>query len=607
MAMDLSDSNRQPLLIYDGDCAFCQYSVEYSAALTGSRIRYRPYQQILAQIPYLDESRCRTAIQWIQGEHHHSGARAAFECLALGADRTLWLWLYLRVPGFAPISEALYRWVARHRVGVYRICRLLFGDPWRPLHYRRVTWLFLRCFALLALAAFASFLVQAEGLAGSNGILPSADFLARIREVYPGEGGWLLPTLFWFNASDWMIRAVPIAGLLFCVLLFCNRLPRLSLLGIYVCYLSIVNGVQVFFNYQWDVMLLETCLMALLVLQWPGFGVWLMRWFLFRFMWLGGLVKILSGDPAWPDLSALGYHFETQPLPTLFAWYAHQLPDAVLRAGVAVTLSIELGVVFLVLFPRNLRLLGGFAIALLQLLILLTGNYNFFNLLTLALCVFVLDDRRLSGWLGSWTPPGQAGVTPQRAWRIPALGVTAAVILIGALDLARLLNLPLPGEQLGIRVEQTLRPWHLLNRYGPFAVMTRLRREIIIEGSDNGRHWRPYPFRYKPQALDRAPPWVTPHQPRLDWQMWFAALGTVQQNLWFQALVLRLLQGSAPVLELFADDPFDQAPPRFIRAQVYHYRFTDWTERARDGHWWKRDYAGVYMPAVQLQDFAAGN
>jgi hypothetical protein len=328
----------------------------------------------------------------------------------------------------------------------------------------------------------------------------------------------------------------------------------------------------------------------------------MLRLLLFRLMFSSGAVKLLSGDAAWRDLTALEYHYWTQPLPTWIGWYANLLPAWAQRISCASTFAIELGAPLLVWGGPRQRLAAFVAMAGLQLLIFATGNYGFFNVLTIALCVMLLDDTvwpaRFRRMLENASPL-RGGAWPR--WvTTPVAGLLLVLGVLQMFSLSRVgLDWPAPLRLL----ERAASPLRLVNGYGLFAVMTTTRPEIVVEGSDDGDTWKEYEFRWKPGDLSRAPAFVEPHQPRLDWQMWFAALGSYDDNPWFVAFLLRLLQGSPEVTALLARDPFPDHPPRFVRAARYLYRFTDLAERRATGHWWKREARGLYLPAVTLESF----
>ena len=488
------------------------------------------------------------------------------------------------------------------------------ADAFTQPRHAYLSALFLRLFALVHLAAFASFGVQALGLIGSGGILPLADYVDALRDQL-GTGPaawWNVPFVFWAGASDGAIRIAIALGIVASLALLAGRLPRVALATLYVLYLSLLYAGQRFMTYQWDILLVETTALALFLPRHPAIGIRLLRWLLFRFMLLSGAVKLLSGDPSWADLTALEYHYETQPLPTLFAWYAHQLPATFDRACVAVMLFIELVMPFCIIGPRRLRFAAGASFVALELAIMLTGNYNFFNLLTLLLCLVLLDDDVLARVLpralrDTLAPPRVArelapgsreGGSRRIARRIPA-AVAAFLAGIGLAQVAGMFRGYLSGPVASVL--EAVEPFHLVNTYGLFAVMTTERNEIVVEGSNDGRTWKAYEFRYKPGDLKRAPGWMIPHQPRLDWQMWFAALGSYDRNPWFARFLGRLLEGAPAVTALLADDPFAGRPPRYVRALLYRYRFSDPATRAETGQWWTRELTGMYAPAVELR------
>ncbi len=480
--------------------------------------------------------------------------------------------------------------------------------------YILTRWLFLRCLGLIYLVAFASLAVQIPGLLGSRGLLPAADFLRAAGIALGGRRVWLLPTLAWLDASDRFLVLLCGTGTALSVLLMLGVAPVPALAGLWLCYLSLVNIGQDFLSFQWDVLLLEVGFLAIFVAPLqilPRLSgeappsrtiLWLLRWLLFRLIFFSGVVKLVSHDATWRSLTALAYHYETQPLPTPVAWYMHLLPLWFQQMSTAWVFVAELLAPFLIFAPRRLRFLGAGMLVGLQLLIAATGNFAFFNLLTIALCLLLLDDAGLLGLLPPRLrhriPAREAGATRQ-SWRAgPALIVAALILVLSAVQVADLFSrealVPTPARALA----DTLDPFHIVNSYGLFAIMTTSRPEIVIEGSVDGKHWAEYGFRYKPGDLGRAPAWVAPYQPRLDWQMWFAALGGPGSSPWFGNLMQGLLRGSPPILDLLQTNPFPGKPPRYVRALLYDYRFTN---SLRDEHWWRRELQGTYFPAVSSQ------
>ncbi len=402
----------RPMLIYDGDCAFCGYWARYWRKLTGERVEYRPYQDAAARFPEISEAEFRRAAQFIAPDGHRaSGAEASFLTLSHARGRGCWLVLYRHLPGFAAVSERAYAFIAAHRSAFFRVSLMLWGAEHAPPRYDLVSFLFLRLFGLIYLSAFLSFAVQAQGLIGSDGVLPLTDFVDALADRLGSQRFFLAPMVFWLNDSDGAIQAVCWAGAGLSLLLVANLAPRLSLLLLYALYLSLFYAGQTFMSFQWDTFLLETGFVALLLSFATAQGVWLLRWLLFRFMFMSGVVKLLSGDANWWGLSALSKHFLTQPLPTPLAWHAAQLPSDLLKFATGAMFVVELILPFLIFFPRRMRFLSAFGILTLQSGILLTGNYNWFNLQTMLLCLPLFDDAAarniLPGPLVRLSPAGR--------------------------------------------------------------------------------------------------------------------------------------------------------------------------------------------------------
>jgi predicted DCC family thiol-disulfide oxidoreductase YuxK len=593
----------RPLLIYDGDCGFCGYWARYWNGLTGDRVEYRPYQQVAGQHPAIPVADFRRAVQYIAPDGRRaSAAEASFLTLSHAPGRGIWLSLYRRGPGFAPVAERAYAFVAAHRPGFYRLSLFLWGKDHRPPRYDLVSYLFLRLLGLIYLSAFVSFGVQARGLIGSHGILPLTELIDVVSRSAGPERFFYMPMVFWWNAGDAAIQAVCWGGAGLSLLLTLNLLPRLSLSLLYILYLSLLNAGQVFTTYQWDTFLLEAGFLALVLSYATTPGIWLLRWLLFRFMFMSGAVKLLSGDPNWWNLSALSYHFVTQPLPTPLAWYAAHLPLAVLKFATAGTFAVELGLPFLIFCPRRLRCFAAFGILLLQCCILITGNYNWFNLQTMLLCLPLFDDaavrRTLPQRLLALLPLPAATRKPRRAVTIAVGAVSVLIVFLSLIDMDLRFGGSPPAAARA--VDALLEPLHLTSPYGLFAVMTTKRNEIVIEGSNDGLEWREYEFRYKPGDLARRPPWNIPHQPRLDWQMWFASLDDPRRLRWFWLFLEKLLRNEPTVTALLERNPFPDKPPAYVRAQFYDYTYTDAGGKAR-GLWWERRSLGLYFPEVRLK------
>jgi predicted DCC family thiol-disulfide oxidoreductase YuxK len=593
----------QPLLIYDGDCGFCGYWARYWQKLTGDSVRYKPYQEVESQFPAISRAEFQRAVQYVAPDGRTaSAAEASFLTLSHARGKEFWLALYKRLPGFAALSELAYAFISAHRSAFYHISLCLWGRDYTPPRRDLVAFLFTRLFGLIYLAAFISFGVQANGLIGSHGILPLADLVNNVGARLGPVRFYLMPMVFWWNASDLAIQVVCWAGAGLSVLLVFNVLPRVSLLLLYVLYLSLLYGGQEFMTYQWDIFLLEAGFLTLLMSFIKAPGIWLLRWLLFRFIFMSGMVKLLSGDPNWRNLSALSYHFLSQPLPTPLAWYAAHLPLPVLTAATAAMFFVELILPFGIFCPRRMRFFAAFGILLLQSCILITGNYNWFNLQTMLLCLLLFDDAAIQEIIPRalirLLPTSAANIERRRAVTVIGGGLALLIVFCSLVQMdVRFGGNPPAAMQ---TVDSLIEPLHIVSPYGLFAVMTTKRDEIIIEGSDDGINWREYSFRYKPGDLARRPRWNIPHQPRLDWQMWFAALEDPRRLRWFYRFVQRLLENEPAVTELLEHNPFPDKPPAYLRAQFYDYRYTNGKAKSK-GQWWERDLLRPYFPTVHLK------
>ncbi|XP_034161420.2 lipase maturation factor 2a [Pangasianodon hypophthalmus] len=585
------------------------------------------------------------------------------------------------------------------------------GETRLPAH------MFLWSLSAIYMFAFASLYVQIPGLYGNEGILP-----ARWRLRVVGKSVWEqlrdTPTLLWFGPklgldTQHCMELLSLSGTV--LSLAAMTVPALRdcrlYLILWVLYLSLYQVGQVFLYFQWDNLLLEVGFLAVLIapmrMPWScrssfhdSVTFWLLRWLLFRLMFASGVVKLTSRCPTWWGLTALTYHYETQCIPTPLAWFAHQLPVWFQKLSVLATFVIEIAVPFLFFSPiRRHRLSAFYMQVLLQVLIILSGNYNFFNLLTIVLCFSLLDDEHVNFWLCRRTQQKEKNsLQAVMAWVCVAVevgvyallsywtvlyfdlkvdwdkksvssktafthyefnsflkAVTVPSVWIGVLSLtweiitamfrsacvrgvfrrlwstmqwgvfsaaaASMFAISLvPYTYIEYEAHSNLWPgvrrafeltdrYQLVNSYGLFRRMTGVggRPEVIMEGSVDGSTWTEIEFMYKPGNLSRAPPVVTPHQPRLDWQMWFAALGPHTQSPWFSSLVRRLLQGKRDVIKLIQTDetqyPFIKQPPVYIRAHRYKYWFT---EPKEDGslpqRWWRRIYVEEFYPPVRLGD-----
>jgi hypothetical protein len=470
-----------------------------------------------------------------------------------------------------------------------------FAPDFSAPSYLIARWIWLRALGGIFFSAFYSLYFQIHGLIGPRGILPAGEYLNAVHRALGLKSYWFAPTLLWINSSDAMLSAIVWIGLVASTAIIFNIWPRLSIAVSGICFLSFIGAAQDFASYQSDGMLLEAALLSIFLAPRgirPGMGidrppsratVFMLQWEWFRIYFESGLVKILSGEEQWRNLTAMDKYYENGPLPSWIGWYVQQWPHSFHAFSAGLTLSVELVVVWLLFAPRKNSLCRGIAFAIvtpLQIGIILTANYAFLNYLVLCLGVLLLDDSILRG------------PVPLPKSRKPS--IVAAVVLT-TIFLTSIFSFFMPS----FPTVTLLDPFRVANRYGLFAVMTRNRYEIEFQGTRDGTTWIPYPFRYKPQDVRKAPGLYAPYQPRFEWNLWFASLGSVQENPWVLNTEARLLENSPPVLRLFAANPFDGKPPMAVRAVAYQYWFSTTAERARTGAWWRREPLGAYAPTAK--------
>src|SRR5579864_865984 len=488
-------------------------------------------------------------------------------------------------------------------------------------------WLFLRSLGVVYFSAFYSLAFQIRGLVGPSGILPAGRYLQAVaQQLGRWERIWYAPTLLCWSSGTTMLDALCWVGMVASVLLILNLWPRGMLVICFVAFLSFVAAAQDFSGYQSDGMLLEAGFISFFLAP-AGFRPGLARgqpvrraarflilWEWFRIYFESGAVKLLSHDPEWRQFTAMDEYYQNGPLPTWIGWYLQHLPHWFHAATVYATLAMELGLVWLLFLPRRWRIICFFIVTPWQVGVILTANYTFLNYLVLAMGVLLLDDRfvldivperwarRLRRALGSQESVGTdppVGESVARRWELAKLTISSLLMVwVGYATTAQMIwmftKVPLPTTPVS-----ALEPFRIANRYGLFAVMTRGRFEIEFQGSNDGQTWVVYPFRYKPQALDRPPGIYAPYQPRFDWNLWFASLGSWRDYPFVPNTEVRLLENEKDVLALFAGNPFSQAPPHQIRAVLWQYWLTTMAEKRATGMWWRRELVGLYAPTLE--------
>ena len=530
--------------------------------------------------------------------------------------------------------------------------RWLFDSERGPTDRLIPRWLFLRALGLIYFSAFFSLLFQIRGLIGPKGILPADAYLHAVARSLGHTRFWFAPTLLWFSGGSPMLTALCWVGMVASLLVAFNVWPRGMLLTCLACFLSFVSAAQDFSGYQSDGMLLEAGFIALFLAPagfLPGWGIprapsraslFLLQWEWFRIYFESGVAKIASGDPEWRHMTAMDEYYQNGPLPTWIGWYVQHLPHWFHASTTYATLALELGLVWMLFLPRHLRIACFFIVTPWQIGIILTANYTFLNYLVLVLGFLLLDDRFLVHFLPRrWKRPfldradarrtTDTSLTaldsdsksrdvasqfsegsrsePERRCNWPALfrsqfaalklSVVAVMLAwIFYATVAQLVWIPLPTFPV-----TALEPFRIANRYGLFAVMTRGRYEIEFQGSEDGQTWVAYPFRYKPQDSSKQPGIYAPYQPRFDWNLWFASLGSWREYPIVPDTEMRLLSNDHDVLALFAGNPFPHEPPRQVRAVLWQYWFTTMAEKRAQRLWWRRQLLGLYAPTLQRE------
>ncbi len=633
------ESSIRPVLLWDGECWFCSLCIERLEAWTtdshGARIEITPYQKSLVRFPDVPVLEAESSVQLMVpapgpegGRLRYQKSRAIFEAMGragrrhpgiAGIGRAL-CWMSAHVPLFSTLMDRGYEFVADHRRRASWLSGFLFGESFAPSTYRLSDFLFRKGLFLVFLIGFLSLLPQWKAIFGMGGIAPLADWVGQLEQAGMTNGSKLTDYFSWFwwtGAGDGALALVLYSGIAAATagLLVPRQAPpwiERTLLGFSILgYLSWVSLGQSFFQFQWDALLLE-CGWLALILPVAGsrgdgrFRALVLQLLLFKLVFLSGWVKAFGGDAAWDSRTALLYHFETQPLPTPVGAWMHGVSEPLLKLFCTLVLGVELWVPFLIFFPRRIRFVGFCILTGLQLAFAVTGNFGFFNLLSLLLGLFLVDDRTWRELLPKVASKRLLPWTPVRT--LPEFGWARASAVVAAALLGGGVFLPV-GVRTGWIQADTMRgvaeragALHVSNSYGLFSHMTTERRELVFEASVDGKEWKEYQPRYRPGEVSRAPSWVAPYQPRFDWQLWFAVMGNYgeQSNRWVGLTLKRILEGNREVLDLFRENPFSGANPQHARVSVYRYQLLPAGERTTTGVWWRREWLGHYSPQISI-------
>lgn len=676
----ISKPPERPTVIWDGDCGFCGRSARRLDIETRGQLALITLQEAEGPFPEIPREDLEQAVHTVLPDGRvFAGAASIFTALAAGG-RYRWLQaLYDRSAAFASVCEWAYGRVANNRYAISRATRWLIGESLEPSTYRASSWLFVRLLGVISLIAILSFWVQAEGLIGGEGLLPFAPrFEAMSSPEALEQTPWIAEILrglapIWQNPTDTGMHLTFGLAAFGAILLIVGRLPWLGIIITYASYLALYQAGGLFLSFQWDILLLETLFLSLFFVPWAlrdpvkgrappaTLARLLIGFLLFRLMFESGIVKLQSYGPSdantWRDWTALNFHYWTQPLPTWTSWWAEHLPGWVDRLSLAVMFFIELVVPFLMVTLRRVRTVCALLLIGLQLLIIATGNYGYFNILTALLAVTLIDDQVLPNWLRNVFAGGDQEKSPRKAgaaadgegciccgirfpaklcqmavspfvtvWPKRVIVALIAIFLMPAY-VAQLRDSTLDTRAIGegevqraFRMAEDNEAWHgyirmvntlhLANGYGLFRVMTETRPEIIVEMRASGGEWIEIPFRWKPEALSEKPRYCVPHMPRLDWQMWFAALAMERNDPrafsqlvgrhprfnWLRGIIIAVSEGRPEVIELLDGDPFEgKDRPKEFRVTLWQYSFTTPEEKSETGNWWKREFMEGYV------------
>jgi hypothetical protein len=469
---------------------------------------------------------------------------------------------------------------------------------WESGDYSLTRFVFQRFLGLVYLVAFLVALNQFRPLLGEHGLLPVPSFIKQVpfREA---------PSLFFWIPKDWAFALAAWLGIGLSLAVIAGLNDRFTWLNaviwgaIWVLYLSFVNVGQIFYGFGWEDILLEAGFLAMFLggraVRTPVIVMYLFRWLAFRIMFGAGMIK-MRGDLCWRDLTCLDYHYQTQPMPNPLSWYFHFAPEWTHKGGVLFNHFSELIVPFLYFLPQPIATIGGVITILFQATIFASGNLSWLNFLTIVLAIPAIDGR----YLASFLPVSSAGEAPSILFKS---AVAVFTIIVAYLSINPIRNLISP-----IQIMNTsYNPLHLIGTYGAFGSVTDRRFEIVVEGTSEAvitpaTQWKEYEFRGKPTDVKRMPPQIAPYHLRLDWLMWFAAMSDYQQHPWFVNFVAKLLQNDRPVLGLLKSNPFPNTAPKYVRAELFEYRFADRETRRNTGQWWVRTRVGDFFPPMSLDN-----
>jgi lipase maturation factor len=483
-----------------------------------------------------------------------------------------------------------------------------------PPTYWLTRFVILRLLGVVYFFAFLSLATQVLPLIGSHGLLPAGPFLDRVGDYFGSrlDGFLRFPSVFWIDTSDTLLLTLAWTGVVLSLLVVLGFANSILLLVMWALYMSYVHIGQDWYGYGWEIQLLETGFLAVFLCPLldprpfplrppPTPVIWLFRWLAFRIMLGAGLIKI-RGDACWRDLTCLYYHYETQPIPNPLSRWLHFMPKWFHRSGVVWNHVCELGAPWLGFGPRRIRHVGGFLMVTFQIILIFSGNLSFLNYLTIVPMLACFDDSLLRRVLpGALVRRSDRAVLQARPSGGQTIIVAVLALLVAFLSYDPVMNLMSSHQAMNTSFNRL----SLVNTYGAFGSVGKERHEIVFEGTDDemvtdATRWKEYEFVAKPGDPARRPAIIAPYQPRLDWQIWFAAMSAPERYPWTVHLIWKLLHNDAGALSLLANNPFPDHPPRFIRAQYYLYQFAP--PGNAEGLYWRRTPVGMWIPPLSVDD-----
>jgi predicted DCC family thiol-disulfide oxidoreductase YuxK len=594
----------KPVLLYDEGSMLCRARVAQWQYRTGTDVQFIPYDDAWGIFPQeygpIPSYQPGISFHLVDSDGEvYANAEAVCRMLTYAHHGSWRYALYKRNALFARVSDKWYSRTATNRLLCDKIHYYASGRDDTAATYYMTRWAFLRVIGLVYFIAFGSLWLQLGGLTGSEGIMPMADHMTEVQAALDDQGapkGWqrllLYPTVGLVNTTDLALNALCCLGMVAGLMLLVGLVPPLAALAAWLAYLSLVNGVPVFMAQPWDRLLVEVGFLTIFLTpiqifpdphtrSEPSAGVvFLLRWLLFRIVFVSGLMKL--GDGTWTSLSALNHYFEVQPLPTVVGWY------------------LELIVPFFIFAPRRLRNWAGSILIAYLGIILFTSNYGYFTFIALGLCLMLFDDAQAKRLFASATV-SQIGAVPVRPtpWLLRKALVLAMAMFLVVSSLgttARLLRPPTVEKEEAMAFGTDA--FHLTSAYTVSFGLTDTRLDLIVEGSNDGVNWTPYAFRWLPGDVKQRPRWMQPHVPRIDWQMLAEARNAQRgesPNQWLTQFLDKLQAGSKDVVALVMKAPFGDTAPRYLRVRRYEYTFTSLETRREDGAWWERTDQGSYV------------